>query len=254
MRNIMFVAIVPILFMSAYNVAYAFVVGPPPIYVSNCSVSNTVAATDEGFTHAYIEDSTDGTNGYGEARAEGWEIGTKVYKVLAPNNSFVSIYADADFSQPFKVTGTGSAEISFDYDGSLSVTGDKSNFDFGEGSSDLWYLVEAYDSFEQFRHVSASYDPDTGDQTYDGTLILTYNFTDEDVGNVFVVTLHLESGLYAGSNAYIGESNVDLMSDFYNSASLTTFSGPIAPVPLPGTVWLLGSGLLGLVVNARVKR
>jgi hypothetical protein len=45
---------------------------------------------------------------------------------------------------------------------------------------------------------------------------------------------------------------MDLLSIYGNRPSLT-LAGALDPVPVPGAVWLLGSGLLGLVIRGRWK-
>jgi len=66
------------------------------------------------------------------------------------------------------------------------------------------------------------------------------------------VTLKLDADITAEYIQYEGEGGANFWSDFYNTAEITGTSGGIDPlgaptVPIPGAIWLLGSGLFGLM-------
>ncbi|PQP33026.1 hypothetical protein C6A36_01360 [Desulfobacteraceae bacterium SEEP-SAG10] len=81
-----------------------------------------------------------------------------------------------------------------------------------------------------------------------------------DIGRLLDVSFDL----YTYTNGYgpyihdgsTGQSGtVSLEADFYNSLHLTGVEGGLAIVPIPGAVWLLGSGLIGIVgVRRKFKK
>ena len=46
---------------------------------------------------------------------------------------------------------------------------------------------------------------------------------------------------------------LDISADFYDSLTLVSVGGGIEAVPIPGAVWLLGSGLIGIIALGRKR-
>jgi hypothetical protein len=113
---------------------------------------------------------------------------------------------------------------------------------------------------------------------FDGSNLLTATLSWVDIATFGTAsnlnttgTANLSNITYAGANADLlallnGGSGVNVLSFqfippktltnlFTNSATTTStsFSGSIAPIPVPAAVWLFGSGLLGMVGIARRK-
>ena len=219
-----------------------------PYYESWCvAYSNTTS--DVGETHAMATDSETSA----EAKAVGWALGAQA-DMYIENEFSGGAYAQASFTQTFEVTAVGSASINFSYEGWLSIA------NLGDGSAeDMWadtsFSVYAYDDLEN--EGGDSYNlMDIGENFPSGTFSFTYNFTDEDVGSLFYVTLELNASVSSEYINYIGDGGLNFISDFYNTAELTDYSGGIdplggPPVPIPGALWLLGSGLFGLMAVRR---
>ncbi len=190
------------------------------------------------------------------------EIGEITGEDASTNN--VSSSANSSFSQVFKVTAAGVASIKFQWDGTLSASGNGS----GAGYS---FFVTAYDYSENDyydpwndkydnslnsinAHDSVYASPYGGDQskTVNESGQLDFYFRDGDVGELFKVTATLSSwaNVYGGSGA--------ATADFFNTARMTGFSGNLqlvgaAPVPVPAAVWLFLSGIGTLFGMGRIR-
>lgn len=242
--------VVTVLFSLILSVPYvlASIMGEMPPYSSYCSVGNSYDDWDEGASHAFIEDWSSDAYGFAEARANGWDVGVRLYKVLPQGHEYAYLDASASFSQMFKVTAPGPAQIQFAYDGTMDITGDISNLDPDKVS--MGFGVFASDSLEirDYEYTSRN----LGD--YADSFAFDYNFGEDDIGKTFYVDISLYTWLDADPGAYTGTESIDIASDFFNSAKITTYSGGISPVPLPSAAWLLGAGLVGLIGAGRSRR
>lgn len=224
-----------------------------PAYYSWCYADYDEGPThayyyDEGPTHAYVGNPL----AYAEARADIWELGAWAYVRVDEITPFVgTLHADSYFFQEFRVTQAGVATINFSYDGSLSAQNNGPGTMGGEYSIDFyfWALDDYGHFYGEIGNLSQpdGPDPDPGAyKPYGDIFSFNYDFTDDQIGDTFGVDLYLAFEL-SGDIDYVGAGNAEFMSDFYNTAKIESFSGAINPVPIPGAVWLLGSGLLGFI-------
>ncbi len=217
-------------------------------YSSSCT-ADTNTLYDSGDSYAIATDSDSSA----QARADGWTLGAKAY-VYVDDYFEGGAHAHAEFTQQFRVTAAGAASIDFSYDGWLSATS------LGSGTVggmyDVSFSVNASDDFgnnDGYSYGMSGFFCDFPG----GRFSLDYNFLEEEIGNTFGVTLTLNADIAAYEYiTYTGDGGVELWSDFYNTAKITGTSGGIEPVggppvPIPGALWLLGSGLFGLVAVRR---
>ncbi len=242
--------VVTVLFSIILSAPYvlASMMGEMPPYSSSSIVGNSYFDWDVGTSHAFIEDWSSDAYGFAEARANGWDVGVRLYKALLPENESTFLSAIAGFSQRFKVTAPGPAQIQFTYHGTMDITGDTSNLDPDKLSSDFDLIT--FDSLKigYYEYYTESFG------YYADSFAFDYNFEEDDVGKTFNVDVWLCNYLNVDPSAYTGTESVHISSDFYNSAKITTYSGGISPVPLPSAAWLLGAGLIGLIGAGRRRR
>ncbi len=221
-------------------------------YSSYCQAQTNYTGT-QGDSYAYASDTM--AYGYAEAKANFWTIGARsVFTTKADHAVYgFSYMASAQFTQEFKITGAGSASIIFSYDGSLEVNDPNGSL---YGDYRIWFDTIANDDrYNYSEHISSEMtSPET--KLLSGTIALDYYFSEEDIGNVLLVTLTLNTGVSLSGVNGVGDEtqSATLISDFYNTASLETYSGGLAPVgvvPIPGAIWLFGSGVIGLVAMFR---
>ena len=238
--------------------AIAATMGPP--YSSWCT-AETNSEYDDGDTYAYAG------GGWGmPGEAESWateadngikKVGAKASVIVGPMTEFSgNVTAHAEFSQQFKVTEAGSAYIHFYYDGDLSVQNEGSGSI--NGMYDVGFSVSASDSYGNSDGGSDFLSLENSKSCSD-SFNFYYNFTDEEVGNIFTVTLALDAYITAEYINYLVDEGqggqADFLSDFYDTAKISYFDGGIAfnTVPIPGTVWLFGSGIMGMMAIRRRK-
>ncbi len=236
------------------------------VYVGGDTYSSICQAwygdlVDQGPHYAYV----DGPSGHAQASANGWDIGAEAHGVLGLSGGDPSFYisGEASFSQPFRVTQAGPASITFSLDGWMSIWVDSDQIPSDWGGSEIYssFSVNISDSLEE-NWVEDSdtldvwdVDPYTGLVSGDYgplTYTLTYYFSDEDIGRLFTVYPDLEAEVFGDIDDSLGfQGEIYLDSNFIDTLELTGYSGGIAPVPIPGAVWLLGSGFIALVALQR---
>ena len=92
------------------------------------------------------------------------------------------------------------------------------------------------------------------------TTLFTYDFTKGDIGEIFNISLYLETSVVGGGSIAFSEDDTLVFdSDFYDTLKIDTISGGIEavegpPIPIPGAVWLMGSGLIAMVGIRRRKK
>ncbi len=226
-----------------------------------CTANYSEGSYDEDANHAF----SGNTLYYAESRADGWVLGSQAYVYVDPDTSFSgSLSAYSRFFQEFVVTGAGDATITFSYDGTLSAQNYGTGTIEGMYSMDFWIAATDDYGYENEYYDDGSLEEE-GLQSYSDTFSFNYTFTADDVGSTFKVYLELEANIDAEYiDYYVDEEegqfgDAEFMSDFYTTAELVGYSGGIAPlggppVPIPGAVWLLGSGLIGLVAFGGRRR
>lgn len=206
---------------------------------------------DDGNRPTYASGSAYGKDA--EARADWWELGGRLHNSW--NNTYQGwIYVFADFDKDFEVTAAGPASIRFSWEGSMQAIGDsKYNNNYYlyadanvEDGSLMNNDVYWYDELNSAVTLSISESD-----------VFNYVFDAKDVGNFFTIslTLQTEVGLLDDTQPinFTGNDSLDFTSNFYNTLKIDSISGGIEAVqgppvvPLPSTVLLLGSSLLGLI-------
>jgi hypothetical protein len=143
----------------------------------------------------------------------------------------------------------GSTEMLF-LDGQLKKSRNASGDDVGDGSgsahigaifrgslrSGFIGFMDTLRISNSARYTAAGFTPVSGDLSSDADTLLLYNFN-ETPGSTIVIDL--------SGNSHDGTLGVG-----FSGATSPTFT---SSVPIPGAIWLLGSGLLGLV-GIRRKR
>lgn len=226
-------------------------------YYSHCEVS--INAEDDGVEYARA-DNGDRPGTYAEAKSNAntctlgsrikgdWGIGGD------PLNAGMTWYALSEFAQDFEVMGVGSASVSFAFDGTIAIGGDF------EGTYQMGYEWQIKQGESQMG--DAHYEDSLGLYSYEETPVLELEFNQWDVGNIRTVEASLKTFFWTdGRIDFIEGDWIDFEADFFNSFKIDSFSEGLMPttaivpdVPIPSAVWLLGSGLIGLVGVRRKLR
>ena len=230
--------------------AYASGVGPSEPYSSWCNAGYG-EDVNSGDTYAYYSDSI----GSAEARANGWEIGTHAGAIVSTAHPGADHWSDAWFDQQFKVIAAGGASITFSWDGwmEISPTYTPEN-GWGENQASVHFSLSVWDDLSGDSDGAGdtiTLSSDSYSQNYLDSYTFTHYFSEDDIGKTFFVGGYLWTAVSSNIVDYDGDIGLD--SDFYNSLKITDVSGGIAAVPIPGAIWLFGSGLIGLVVMRRRK-
>ncbi len=255
-----FVAVVIIICLLFSFKQVEAVFAPPPLdqpYYSRTMMDpDYVAGPTYGydFSSGYL-----GTgNNWSEASASGYTLKAQYHIDDSFNNEGglqPATNAGSEFVQQFIATGDN-PQFDVAWTGTMS-------FESGPGDMDLWYQLSwnyaIYDPGEDawyWQNPLGSYDLD---------YIILHAGESQTINKTDSIALELSSGtkfalwIFQGTGAtwlndpsHAGQA-VKLDSDFYNSFTITNISHAEV-VPIPGAVWLLGSGLLGLVVVRRRKR
>ena len=223
----------------------------------------------EGYTHAVVSGENEYDYWLAESRVNGWELGAKSESQF---NDYTKLYegsfyypdASADFKQQFHVVdGSVTSTVTFACDGTLSAAGsDNVNgmYSFGVSwgvshcdQNNTW-VDKHYEDF--YKGMEDGF----GTWNHDDSFTITYEADELTTGedfflNAWLYTLYEAEGVWFGDDPTYGHLHIS--ADFYNSLKLISVTGGIEavgpPVPIPGAVWLLGSGLLGLVAVRRRK-
>lgn len=162
------------------------------------------------------------------------------------------------FSKTFKVVAPGHAEIAFSLDGSLMTYGNAvAGYSMAINSLSNGNLLFS----NEYEDVSSE----------EGIIslndILQFDFSQNQVGDEFILDFGLDLWAEAYSDYSFGEDygepvsfsqNSGIASAELDSMQIDSISGGIvptsgdqlnniAPVPIPGAVWLLSSGVIGLM-------
>ncbi len=191
-----------------------------------------------------------------------------------------SAWSVASFRQQYRVTGAGPASIDFEFYGYLSVFGgetgsDSNSYEWwidGRAVSDVSVYVDGY--FVEPIDIWNERDWDNvefyGDEEFyiDERPSLTFNFEDEDVGQILAVEVILMTKVEGSlSFQYWGDGEsgegddwqlenyayLTMTSDFVD-AKITSVNGgleTVTAVPVPGSIFLFGGGICILVILRR---
>ncbi len=232
-----------VLFLS--STAFALVEGLP--YSASCE-TYFGQSYDSGQFHAYLESPS--PDGYAEAMigpSSPWDLHSIAYVKLVDGETMSYASGYAEIHQQFIVTGAGDATIEFHYDGTLAINDPDNGLN---GLYSVSFFLDAYDSIAQNNDFWKNEElSETGSDDYAGNFTFNYTFSEDEIGNIFDITLELQTGIGGEGLSYNGPSYAELSADFFNTASITGVNGPIAPlsaVPIPGAIWLLAPGLTGL--------
>jgi hypothetical protein len=282
-RFYLLLALVAVGFISFGHSVTAYAAIAVPAYVTYCDASdNSNYNGGTGYTHAKVSGSEDYNVWLAESQVNSWELGAnaKLWFDYQSSQEY-SPMASANFTQPFLViNGDDESTVTFAYDGTLSANG--SNIDYGSS----WYSFSVSLSVNHYdgdgNWVADKYSDDfykaeaDGFNTwnYDDSFTVTYASGELTTGDIFSLDVWLIASYAAEGVSFLGEylgvdpeteepmygevtsGYLDISADFYNSLRLVSITGGIEPVggppvPIPGAVWLLGSGLVGMFVIKR---
>ncbi|MBW1801539.1 MAG: VPLPA-CTERM sorting domain-containing protein [Deltaproteobacteria bacterium] len=92
------------------------------------------------------------------------------------------------------------------------------------------------------------------------SITFNYVFAEGDVGTIFEISMYIQTEISGGGPWITGGDTLAFSSDFYHSLRIDSISGGIETVdgpdlvPIPAAVWLLGSGLIGMLgIRRRLK-
>lgn len=173
------------------------------------------------------------------AQIDGWNLIANTYqRTGAETENYLA--AELYFSQQFEITAPGPASIDFHYERHLEIG--NSPGDFG-----LESMFIIWDNREN-TYTSGTELFNTGEKNFNDTITFNYDFFDFEVGDKFWLEISMDSIL-----RYADDSMPPIPFKFAsnnNSARILDVTGGLAPVqnvPVPGSLWLLGAGLLGLI-------
>jgi hypothetical protein len=192
-----------------------------------------------------------------EAQAGWWDLGASIHSTWdSTYQGFV--WADSELNKDFVVTSAGAASISFSLNGTLQVNADS--------TYDDQYFVYSSASIDDYGTFGSNpmidwYDEldNAGTMPVSHTATFNYDFSEDDIGEEFTIDLFLDlevSPYPFGQEIEIAEGDtIELLSAFYDGFKIDGITGGIAPadgpapptVPVPPSLWLLGSALVGLI-------
>lgn len=199
---------------------------------------------------------TDPNNGYNVARS--FKAGTNQLGVSSAGSNVLDDYtswAYAGLYQAYRATGN-TQSFQIDIEGSLQMGTPANPGGFYSVGQDLVYSLYAYDGTQWNFVENNTINELTTQLTSAGSMAIDNSYTlnlNLAAGTDFVLGLKLGTGY--GSILW-GGSEVDSFSnDFFNTMSLTEVTGAqhLNAAPVPGAIWLLASGLIGLA-GLRNKR
>jgi len=208
----------------------------------------TGSVFDLDATYAQISDATGSFISEAKVTA-GTVAGEALHatSTFAANSYFYgSTVAQASTVVPFHVLSAGLASVNFSWDGTL----------FSTVSGQASYKFTAYAMLEgtelaRIEHTDTAVDGDYLQVVMGDTL--SFDLTAIDVGKIVEVGLSLETS--ASGAAETADGTLRAQADFFDTGSISGYSGGITPVPLPPAVWLFGSGLLALLgLGQRARR
>ena len=212
---------------------------------------------EEGATHVYF--ATGGREA--EVSAGWWVTGGRLQRTWdSSQQGFLYIFSDID--KDFVVTSAGPASITFSWEGFLQVTGSTDYNDEYNMYANAY--VNDSTSTSIFPVIDWYYEINSiGSQNIFEMDVLNYVFDEDDIGSSFNISMVFESMVSPNQTiTFNGDDSLNFNSDTFEGFKIESITGGIAaaegpalsPVPIPGAVWLLGSGLIGLAGLRRKAR
>ena len=185
-----------------------------------------------------------------------WSAGIQYDYTLPSGNTTSTIaWCFADLSKEFEIVDAGQVSIGLMFDGSYGINVDPSNT--SSLNQEFWIDVEGYDYWgtnTDYSYYDVLYAGATSDVSETSTF--TYIFNAGDIGKKLIIGFYIQLGVYTTGEVADGDY-FNYFAEFEDGLKITNIdggenikllndSGSITPIPLPASVWLLVSGIVGL--------
>lgn len=254
MKTIRLASVVIALLLCGFQASFA-------AYISECIIYP--GPPDYGEVYSYANQPTSASGApYGrdiQVYGDWWDLGGRL-TANWDKTSTAWLYGAVNMDKSFTVTAAGPAAISFLWSGSFQVSGNAAY-------DDLYSVWAAVDITDSTNPSSATYFYDeltqTGSLAVSRTQTYEYFFDAADIGKNILLSFEFQIEATPNSATALlltDQNTLNLSANFMNGLQISDLSGGLiqndgpTAVPVPGTFWLVATGLLPIWVFGRHRK